>query len=165
MIKGHGDADAVVLAVAQALSDEEAVVDEVVVRQRCALGKAGRAGGVLNVDRVVELERTFALAQLSLGNTVAGAEEGAPVLVEAEDVAQFRAARTNVFEHRLVDVLPEAAAVEQDADARLLQGILQFGRLVSRVDVDEDDAGAGGGVLDDDPLITIGRPDADAVAG
>src|SRR5947207_1412804 len=31
--------------------------------------------------------------------------------------------------------------------------------------VDEVGANAGGGILDDDPLVTVGRPDADAVAG
>src|SRR4051794_13129166 len=123
MIKGHGDADAVVRAVAEALSDEETVVDEVVMRQCRALGESRRAGGVLDVDRVVELQRTLALAQLGLGDAVAGAEEGVPVLVKTEDMAQLSATRPDIVEHRPIEVLAEAAAVEQHADARLLQDI------------------------------------------
>src|SRR5260221_10144958 len=39
------------LRVAAHLADEEAVVEDVVVRERRALGKTGRAAGVLDVDR------------------------------------------------------------------------------------------------------------------
>src|SRR5437764_7589941 len=113
MIKGHRDADAVVRAVAEALADEETIVDEVVMRQRRALGEARGAGRVLDVDRVVELQRTFQRVQLGLANTVAGAEEGVPVLIKAEDMMQFSATRPDVVEHGLVEVLAEAAAVEQ----------------------------------------------------
>ena len=82
MIKRHGDADAILLAVAEALADEEAVVDEVVVRQRRALGEAGRAGGVLDVDRVVELE--LGRARLERGsNAASGSTMQAPWVVQA----------------------------------------------------------------------------------
>ena len=60
--------------------------------------------------------------------------------------------------------LAEAAAQQQDAHAGLVQDVLQLAGLVGGVDVDEDRADAGGGVLDDDPLEAVGRPDADAVA-
>src|SRR2546421_6317255 len=105
MIKRNRDADAIMLAVAKALSDEEAVVDEVVVRQRRALGEARGAGGVLDVDRIVELQRTLPRTQLGLGDALAGAKEGVPVLVEAEDVSHLSATRADVVEHRPVEVL------------------------------------------------------------
>ena len=43
VVEGHRDADAVVLGVAAPLADEEAVVEDVVVRERRALREAGRA--------------------------------------------------------------------------------------------------------------------------
>ena len=54
VVERHRDADPVLPGVAAALADEEAVVEDVVVRQRRALGEAGRPAGVLDVDRVVE---------------------------------------------------------------------------------------------------------------
>src|SRR3954454_24622970 len=40
VVEGHGDTDAVLLGVADQLADEEAVVEDVVVRERRALGEA-----------------------------------------------------------------------------------------------------------------------------
>src|SRR5690606_30031576 len=45
----------------------------------------------------------------------------------------------------------------------LVQCVLELGGLVGRVNVDQDRADAGGGVLDDDPLVAVGRPDPDAI--
>ena len=46
-------ADTIFLGVAAQLTDEVAVVEDVVVRQRGAFGKPGGARGVLDVDRVI----------------------------------------------------------------------------------------------------------------
>src|SRR4029079_13749382 len=46
----------------------------------------------------------------------------------------------------------------------LVQRVLELARLVRRVDVDEDGARTGCGVLGDDAFEAIRRPDADAVA-
>ena len=149
----------------RAFADEEAVVEDVVVRQRRALGESGRAGGVLDVNGVVELQRRFTpFRGPPRRPTRPRRQERRPVLVEAEDAAQGGAARPGGVEHGAVDQLAETAGVEEDADAGLAQGVLQLGGLVGGVDVDEDGADAGGGVLDDDPLLAVGRPDADAVA-
>ena len=56
-------------------------------------------------------------------------------------------------------------AQEEGADARLLQNVAEFVRAVGGVDVDQDDAGARGGVLHEDPLDAVAGPDAGAVAG
>ena len=61
MIKRDGDADAVALGQAQRFADEEAVVEDVVVRQRGAFGESGRPGGVLDVNGIVEVQRLFPL--------------------------------------------------------------------------------------------------------
>jgi uncharacterized ferredoxin-like protein len=54
VVEGHGDADAFVLGVGAALGDEVAVVEDVVVGERRALGEAGGAARVLDVVGVVE---------------------------------------------------------------------------------------------------------------
>src|SRR5260370_9961635 len=41
----------------------------------------------------------------------------------------------------------------------------EFVRAVGGVDIDQDDAGSGGGVLHEDPLDAVTGPDAGAVAG
>ena len=56
-------------------------------------------------------------------------------------------------------------AVTRARQVTLLRGVFEFGEAVGRVDGDEDEAGAGGGELGDDPLGVVGGPDADAVAG
>ena len=49
-----------------ALADEVAVVEDVVVGKGCALGEAGGPRGVLDIDRVIELEGGFQLVELLL---------------------------------------------------------------------------------------------------
>src|SRR5260370_286430 len=112
-----------------------------------------------------EVQRLLAAAQLLIADPLALAQQGFPVLVEAEDVMQLGAARPHYGEHGAIGVATEAAAVQQHADARLAQCEFQLGGQVGGIDVDEDGAGAGAGVLDDDPLEAVGGPDADAVAG
>ena len=56
MIKRNRNADAVALGQAHRAADEIAVVEDIVVRQRDALRRSGRAAGELDVDRVVELQ-------------------------------------------------------------------------------------------------------------
>jgi hypothetical protein len=53
VVQRHRDAQPVVLGEAHGLGDEARVVDDVVVRQRGALGVAGGAAGELDVDGVV----------------------------------------------------------------------------------------------------------------
>ncbi len=53
---------------------------------------------------------------------------------------------------------------EQQPQPRLVQGVGQLVRAIGRVDVDQDRADLGGGVLHDRPLRAVRRPDADPVA-
>ena len=59
----------------------------------------------------------------------------------------------------------EAAGRHQRPAADLVQRVVQLVGAVGRVDVDQDQAGLGGGELGDHPLGIVGRPDADPVAG
>ena len=59
----------------------------------------------------------------------------------------------------------EAAGGHQRPAADLVQRVVQLVGAVGRVDVDQDQAGLGGGELGDHPLGIVGRPDADPVAG
>ena len=79
-------------------------------------------------------------------------------------LAQLGTALAHFGQHGDVVGLAEPFGQEQQADAGLAQGVLQLGGLVGRVDVDQDGADARGGELDDDPLVAVGGPDADAVA-
>ena len=56
VIERHRDAHPVVLGQRHGAADEIAVVENVVVRQRHALRRAGGAAGELDVDRIVELQ-------------------------------------------------------------------------------------------------------------
>ncbi len=56
VIERHRDAEAILGREPHRLADEEAVVEDVVMRQRRAFGKAGGARGELDIDRLVELQ-------------------------------------------------------------------------------------------------------------
>ena len=165
VVERHRHADPIALGVAQRLADEVAVVEHVVVRQRRALGEPGRARGVLDVDRVVELERRLALGE-PLGGHARAAPRAAPSQSSSNTIASRsgRAAGADLGEHRDVVGVAEPARHRQHADARLVEHVLELGRLVGRVDVDEDRADPRRRVLQDDPLEAIGRPDADPIA-
>ena len=81
------------LGVAAALADEVAVVEDVVVDERRALGEAGRAARVLDVDRVVELELGGALAQRVRVDAAAPASSSSQSGVVEEDDALERGQR------------------------------------------------------------------------
>ena len=140
VVERHRHADAVVLRVAERLADEVAVVEDVVVRERGALGEAGRARRVLDVDRVVELERRLALRELAPSTTAApSARSVVPVVLEHERLRERRAARRAP---RRASRRSRSARKPRAATSRLtptlLQRVLELGRLVGRVDVDED---------------------------
>ena len=71
VVEGHRHADAIGFGVLQRFADEPAVVQDVVVRERCAFRRPGRAGRVLNVGGIVELEAGFAAAKVGISCAVA----------------------------------------------------------------------------------------------
>jgi hypothetical protein len=90
VVERDGQADPVVGRVSQSLADEEAVVDDVVVRERRPFRRAGRARRVLDVDRLIEVELGLAGAQIADRNPVPALEEAVPALAEDDPLAQRR---------------------------------------------------------------------------
>ncbi|KAI3475675.1 hypothetical protein L1887_62893 [Cichorium endivia] len=78
VVQRHRDHHAVLFAQPQTLADHVAVVEDVVVAQRRALGKAGGTRGVLDVDRVVELQLGLAATQHVVGDLPGQAEQLGP---------------------------------------------------------------------------------------
>ena len=67
VVEGNGDAEAVAGLEPLDAGDAIGVVEDVVMGESCALGEAGGARGILNVDGVVELERALAIAKVVRG--------------------------------------------------------------------------------------------------
>ncbi len=63
MIKRHRNAEPVAVAKADTPPDKKAIVENIVMRQRCAFGQAGRAAGELNVDRITTIKALRRLGQ------------------------------------------------------------------------------------------------------
>ena len=68
------------------------------------------------------------------------------------------------IEHAGVVAGLERGRGHQRPAADLVQRVFQLGQAIGRVDVDQDQAGPGGGELGEHPFGVVGRPDADAVA-
>jgi hypothetical protein len=106
------------------------------------------------------------------GREIAAAgEHGLPGSVaEPDDVFE---GKDGVAARVLLDIGEDGAIVgagvalteEEGADAGFLEDVAEFVGAVSGVDVDQDDAGASGGVLQEDPLDAVAGPNAGAVAG
>src|SRR3712207_1208 len=84
--------------------------------------------------------------------------------LEEDHLAKGGAAVADLADHRAVVAGLELRRAHQHRDAGLLQHVGQLVGPVGRVDVDQDRAELGRRVLDEGPLRTVGRPDADPVA-
>ena len=82
VVEGHGNAHAVVLGVAHGLGQEVTVVQDVVMGEGRALGSAGGARGVLDVDGIVELEEALALRERLRADTLATGPKRIPLVLE-----------------------------------------------------------------------------------
>jgi hypothetical protein len=71
VVEGDWNANAIGAGITERLPDEEAVVEDVVVRERRALRESGRPRGVLNVDRLIEVELGLASTKISEADSVA----------------------------------------------------------------------------------------------
>ena len=128
-----------------------------------ALREAGGSRGVLDVDRLVGGQ--LDCAELSLVRLLAGLEEGMPfVCAEQNDLLQVFAARADLGDHRGVVGGLQFLGGDEQLAAGLVEHELELAGPVGGVDVDQDRADLGGGVLGEGPLGAVRRPDPDAVA-
>ena len=183
VVQRHRDAHAVARHQLDRLADEEAVVEDVVVRQRRALGVAGGAGGELDVDRVVELQprrqqrqRSELITRRRDAQTVEIEHAWRSFAAHADHELQRRqrmAAQQTGFtmaqlgrqfgKHFQVVAALEGRRQDQRAAPHLVERVFEFGATVSRVDVHQRQPGLGGGELGQRPFGVVLRPDADAI--
>ena len=156
VIQRHGDADAIVLAVLQRAADEVAVVQDVVVGQGRALGEAGGAAGVLNVDGIVGIQRLLTVVHFLLGDVPGVFLQLAPFVVDDEGLDVLGQTLLHLLEHGHVVGMAEPARQDEQRAGRLPQHVFQLVAAVGRVDVHHDGADARGGVLGDRPLVAVG---------
>ena len=159
VVEGHGDAHPVGLGVAAALAHEVAVVEDVGVAERGALRVAGGARRVLDVDRVVGLRPAARCPHRRLVHVVGRVQERVPLVgAEVHDPLERVDARPDLVEHGAVVRREVRLGRHDEPAARLGQRVGQLGRAVRRVDVHEDHAGSGGGVLQVHPLVAVRVP-------
>ena len=106
----------------------------------------------------------LALGQLARSRRASPRRAAPPSRRPARAPRAARAAVAHLGEH--ADVVGRAERPRQHQQARrpTAAARTQLGGLVGRIDVDQDRADPRGRVLDDHPLVAVGRPDADAVA-
>ncbi len=154
------------------------------MRERRALRQSGGAAGELDIDRIVGIERSGKAIQTA---ALSGSGErqqrrerpgGAwqRAIIEHYDVlemrqprrAQRRGVRGDFRRQRTqhVDVVARFVARRhyQRLAGDLVERVLELGRAISRVDIDQDRADARGAELHVEPLGAIGCPDADPIA-
>ena len=188
VVQRHGDAQAVFGRELHALANEEAVVQDVAVRERGALGEARGAAGELDVDGVGGLQRGCNLRQARVGCVAACQQVGKahqarfvgalPRLIDPHhgvQVGQLHGAQLarllvvplgrQLAQHAQVVAGLEARHGHQQLAAHLVERVFHLGRAVGRVDVDQHQAHLRGGQLHQHPFGVVVRPDTHAVAG
>ena len=164
VVEGHGDAEAVALVHLHAVADVEGVGEDVVVGEGRALGVAGGAGGVLDVDGVVGAALGLASLEIRCANVLglsqqvvpaphAGGRGSVTLIVgrDEDEVTQVRegagaqlAGRRfeqlgdQLVNHRHVVRGAEAADEDEGGELGLLQQVGQLVGAVGGVDVDQD---------------------------
>ena len=160
VVERHRDAHPVPLPCSRtSCADEVAVVEDVVVRQRRALGEAGRPGGVLDVDRVVRPTARPARRPASPCHarrpTASRSSHASEPISTTE--RSWRAVRSDLLDHaRVVGGLELPAPTTSMRDAGLVEHVLELVRAVAGVDVDQDGADLRGRVLQQRPLGQFG---------
>ena len=150
------------------------------MREGGALGEAGGAGGVLQVDRVVRVQFGHARLQRGVGDVVgpleqlrerplrrgfgdAGGEAGQSGVGQEHEFAQLRAFGERLPGHAGVVAVAVRRRRDQHPHAVLLDHEFQLVAAVRGIDVDQDRPDLGRRVLQDGPLGAVRAPDADPV--
>jgi hypothetical protein len=183
VVERHGNAKLVAGAEIERARVEVTVVEDVVVRERRALWRAGRAARELDVDRVVELQTRRNLARALVLRAVR--ERRQPLELEEsrtrrapeyEDRAEIGQSRSlelagargiepggELPEHRHVIARLERLRSHESLAADLVERVVELGNAVGGVDVDEHEPDACRCKLADGPFPAIRRPDAETV--
>ena len=175
VIERHRHAHPIRFRVLEPAGKQRAVVHQVVMRQQHALGRSGRARGVLNVHDIMRIDRWIDRGDRPGLAPQRGCRAGGPLpgpdalpgfFVEEDRMAQ----RAVVAGTGVLEDLPVACArilrpQEQRLHAGLAQDVAQLVGSVRGVDVDEDQPRARGRQLQQDPFGAVAGPDADAIAG
>ncbi len=185
MVERYRNAQPVLLGKVHGLPDEIAIVDDIEVGERGALGHAGGAARELDVDRIIRLQEVGKALELRLltrptqgWNVAEPVHAGLGRFVERDQgfqvwqrgrgqvtgstLCKFR--RKGAQHAEIITALERAGSDERRA-LDLVQRIFQLSQTVGRIDVDQDEPGLGRGELCDHPLEHVGRPDPDAVPG
>ncbi len=139
VVERHRDAEAVVRTEVDQVGDQVAVVEDVAVAERRALGPTGGAGGVLDVDRVVGREPGQSSGDGVVRQVGAGRDQLGPVVgADEDDALETGALGVGLADHRPVVARLEALRADQQAHAGLVDGVGELVGAVGRVDVDQD---------------------------
>src|SRR4026209_2095292 len=170
MVERHRQTDTIIGRVSKLLAGEEAVVQNIVMRQRRDLWPARRAGSVLDVDRIVALQRILTFAQLRLGNASSLLDETVPrhrgprsLVAEIYHSIKVRQLGRQLVDHGGIVGVPKSPGRNNDGNTGLRQNGVQLTKPVSGIDVDHDLANLRERVLYDQPLRTIWSPKTDPV--
>ena len=130
------------------------------------LGKPGGARRVLDVDRVVRVERRRPRAEVVLGDARPVGQQAGPavLVVEVDDPLEGVELVGGLLDHRAVVAGPERRRADQHPHAALVHDVGELVGAVGRVDVDQDRADLRRGELHERPLGAVGSPDPDPVA-
>jgi hypothetical protein len=184
VVERHRDAHPVARPQADRLADEEAVVEDVVVRQVAPLGLPvvpevnWMLIGSSNCRRSPS-SASSASSSRRAGEQVAEVEHaGAALGAQADHDLQAGQAMgaqqagfavgqlgRQVGQHRQVVAALEGRRQDQRPAADLVEGVFEFAAAIGRVDVDQHQPGLGGGELGQRPFVVVLRPEPDPLAG
>ena len=185
VVQRHGDTQPVVFGQVHAVTHTLAVIEDIPVSQRGAFRIARGTAGKLDIDRISRGELRGNPRQ-ALSLLITGQfehprkiEHARTRLISHPDhqakVRQFRCPQPSRFglrqfrrqvpQHTQIVTAPEFLGGDKDLALHLVECIFQFVQPIGRVDTHHDRADFGGGVLGQAPLVAVGSPDADPVAG
>ena len=164
VVERHWNTDPVVFGVAAPLTNEVAVIENVAVGESCTLRQTRRARGVLNVDGVGIRQTLGTLFHFVTRGLLSTLEKCIPCWAIKEDgFVDLGALFSDVSPHLPVVACLEFWRCEQHDRARLVESKLKFVGSVCRIDAHHDGPDAGRCILSEHPLVTIRRPQGDAV--
>src|SRR5882672_8188569 len=176
VIQRDWKADAVCGADAGGLPDLQPVIQQVVVRESYALGKAGGTAGELNVVRIVALHgnrshRAGTCALTARKEVAVGEVTVLLELIQHNDMAQVgqtlgadRHPTARPFGYERSDHVEIAARFEmRRCDERFAgrgpKHVFEFENSIGWININQDQPGLCGGELDYGPLRAVGGPD------